>query len=268
MTMFRTVAYAFSVILLCTACEKIFDFPGNGKYKKNVVIEALISNQPYHSKVRVSYATEFNDSVSAEPISDASVKLVSTSGDTADFLYTADGWYTGGGFAAIPEVSYTLLVGTDTTLYRSTSTMIRVHGLDSLSYSFYRKINTTDSAYYLKLYAGPTDPDTPRYYQIQIYKNNQLITTGKETLLVSDFGTSSLDGFELNIGFARYDTLDVELYSLTEDMFYYYLYIFNSILFNTNYDLEYKTNPPICFTPKALGYFQLSDLSRKRIIIR
>jgi hypothetical protein len=266
--MSRSLPYAILILLLCLGCEKIFNFSDTGKYKQNVVIEAIITSQSDDSKVRVSYAVEFNDSVSAEPISDATVKLVDVSGDTTSFRYLEDGWYTCDGFAALPEVNYTLLVQASTTIYHSTSTMVQVHGLDSLSYSFHRKVNATDSAYYIKLFAGTTDPDNPKYYQIQVFKNHQLITTGNNTLLLSDMATLSLNGVEPDIGFAKNDTVDVELYSLTEDMFYYYAYIFNTILFNSNYDLEFKTNPPIQFSPKALGYFQLSDLSWKSIIIR
>jgi hypothetical protein len=264
----RSFVYTILVLMLFEGCEMIFDFPDNAKYKKNVVIEAIITNQPDHSRVRVVYAVEFNDSLSAELISDASVKLVDAGGDTTSFRYTEDGWYTVDGFSALPGINYALLVRTGTTTYRSTAAMERVHGLDSLSYSFHRKANSIDSAYYIKLYAGTTDPDDPKYYLVHIYKNRHLITTGNNTLLISDLSTLSLDGVEPDIDFARNDTVDVELYSLTEDMFYYYTYIFNTILFNNNYNLEFKTNPPIQFNPKALGYFQLSDLSRKSLILR
>jgi hypothetical protein len=264
----RFRAYSVFLLVLCIGCQKISDFPETGNNKKTLVIEAIITNQPDHQKVRVSYTTQFDDSQSSQPITSALVKISDTTGDTVSFQYSENGWYTSNGFVALPENNYTLLVQIDTTIYRATSMMLPMHGLDSLSYSFYRKANTPDSAYYLKIFAGITDPSNPKYCQLQIYKNHKLITSGSNTLLLSDISTLSLNGIELDQSFAKNDTLDVELYSLTREMFYYYIYVFNIILYNSNYDLEFKTNPPIQFSPKALGYFQVSALSVKSIIIR
>ena len=261
------LAYSIFLLIFCTGCQDVFDFPETGKYKKIPVIEAIITNQSGHQRVRVNYAVQFDDSVSSEPITGALVKIIDVAGDTVRFRYSENGWYITNSFVALPENTYSLLVQIDTVVYHASSMMVPMHGLDSLSYTFYKKVNTSDSAYYLKGFAGTTDPDNPKYYQIQIYKNHKLCTTGSNTVLFTDIATLSLNGVELNQGFAKNDTLDVELYSLTKEMFYYYAYIFNNILYNGNFDLDFKTNPPIQFNPKALGYFQVSALSRKSIVM-
>jgi hypothetical protein len=266
--MTKFVIIGLLLLFIYTGCEEIYDFPDAGQYKKIPVIEAVITNQAGHQKVRVSYTVLFNDSVSDVPVSDAKVEIVGIAGDTSGFRYTENGCYTSDSFVALPGIQYTLLVHLDTTIYRSASMMVPVHGLDSLSCSFNKKTTAGDSAYYLKLYAGPTDPDNQKYYQIQIYRNKKLFTTGNNFLLLSDLAASSLDGIEIEHGFSKNDTLDVELYSLTREMFYYYVYVFNYILYNGNIGLDFKTNPPIQFAPDALGYFQVSSLSRKSIIMR
>jgi hypothetical protein len=266
--MTRLFVISLLLLFLYTGCEEVYDFPNTRQYKKIPVIEAVITDQSGHQKVKVSYTVLFNDSVSDEPITDALVEIISIAGDTVSFRYTENGCYTNDTFVAMPGIQYTLLIRIDTTIYRSTALLVPANGLDSLSYSFYKKTISEDSAYYLKLFAGPTDPDNPKYYQIQIYRNNKLFTSGNNFLLLSDLAASSLDGIEIEYGFTKNDTLDVELYSLTREMFYYYVYVFNYILYNGNIGLDFKTNPPIHFVPKALGYFQISALSRKSIIMR
>jgi hypothetical protein len=257
----------YSVLIILIGCQDVVDFSENGKYKKALVIEAFITNQPDHQRVRVSYTAPFGDSVGIA-VTDATVKIADTKGDTMQFQYTENGWYTNDVFVALPENNYTLLVRKDAVEYYASSIMIPMHGLDSLSYTFYKKANTTDSAYYLKIFAGPKDPDNPKYYQIQIYRNHKLFTSGNTVMLISDKAIQTLNGIELDQAFAKNDTLDVELYSLSRKMLDYYVYIFNDLLYNSNLDLDFKTNPPIQFIPNALGYFQVSALSRKSIIIR
>jgi len=265
--MYKVFIY-LSLIILCIACEDVYDFPGKGNYQKIPVIEAIITGQPGYQKVRVSYATQLDDSILSLPITNALVMVTNGTGDTMNFSYTQNGWYTRDDFVAKPQNNYTLLVQIDSALYRSTSSMVSMHGLDSVTYSFHKKTNASDSAYFLKIYAGTTDPNDQKYYQIQIYKNHQLVTTGEDILLLSDIGTFSLNGVELSLPFAKNDTLDVGLYSLTKEMFNYHLYVINSLVNNSNYVLDFKNNPSTQFAPEALGYFQVSQISNKSIVIR
>ena len=263
--MHRVIIYALLLIIVSTGCEDIYDFPQKSGYRKNPVIEAIITNQLGQQKIRVSYAASLNDSVLSIPVPDAKVKIIDEAGDTVNFPYAENGWYTRDDFKANPTLNYTLFVQIDTTIYRATSKMVMMHGLDSVSYSYHKKVNATDFAYFPKIYAGPTDPETQRYYQIQIVKNHQTAVTDR--LLLTDVSTYSLNGIELGLVYAKYDTLDISLYSLTKEMFDYHYYVLDKLLNNGGFDLNFKNNPPVQFVPKALGYFQLSEISSKSIVI-
>jgi hypothetical protein len=256
------------LMMLNMGCEDLAKLPEGGKYKCVPVIEAVITDQLNYQSIRVSYSTQLDDSISSTPISNANVQIISETEDTVSFNYTENGYYTSSNFIASPGKKYTLLVQIDTVLYRAASTMESMNGLDSVTYFHDKKYGMSDSAYYLKIFAGQTDPENIKYYRIQIYKNNKLFTTGNNSMLFNDKATLSLNGIELDKGFAKTDTLDIELYSLTKEMFYYHVYILNNVLSNANFNLDFKTNPTNQFNPKALGYFQVSSLGRKRIIIR
>lgn len=262
------LAVILLLVIITVACQDLAELPERGNYERIPVIEAVITDQLNYQRVRVSYSTQLNDSLSSIPVSDAQVKIVTEHGDTVSFKYTGNGYYINNDFISSSGELYELQVQINTIVYRATSMMVPVNGLDSVTYSHGKKHNNRDSAYYLKFFAGETDREIVKYYKIQIYKNGRLVTTGSNTVLFSDKSTSSLNGIELDHGFARADTLDIELYSLSKEVFYYYVYAFNNILYNANFDLDFKTNPAIQFSPKALGYFQVSSLSRKRVIIR
>jgi hypothetical protein len=264
----RFIILAVLLAIFCQGCQDIYDFPEKDKYKKYPVIEALLTNNAEYQKIRVSFSTQFEDSLSCEPIADALVKIIDITGDTVIFQYSENGWYTNNKIIALPEKEYKLLVQIGPTVYQASSTMIPVNGLDSISYSYHNKKSENDSAYYPVLYAGISDPNNPKYYQLHLYKNHKLISEANNTLLSSDIATFSLNGVELPFDFAKGDTIDVELYSLTPEMYDYYTYIFSVLLFYNDNDLDYRTNPPIQFSPNALGYFQVSMLSHKRLIIK
>jgi hypothetical protein len=265
----RFITIGLFLLIFCEGCEEIFDFPEKRIYEKYPVIEALFTDKLDHQRIRVSFSTQFEDSISCLPVEDALVKIADIDGDTAIFQHVGNGWYTSNEMVALPNKEYKLLVQIDTTLYQSTSVMETVNGLDSITYSYQQNSNSLDFSYHLKMYAGITDPDNPKYYQCHIYKNKELITKGNNMIMSSDYGTTSFNGVEISSGFSIGDTLDVELYSLTKEVFDYYVYIYSDLLFNNNNnDMDFRTNPPLQFSPQALGYFQISSVSSKTLIIK
>lgn len=266
--MIRKICTYLFLFLFSTGCEKTYDFLNNSENMKIPVIEAIITGLPEYQIVRLSYSVAFDDSASSTPVENANVRIATENGDTIQFGHTENGYYTCNNLLIEPEKYYSLLVKIAGITYTASSIVQPVHGLDSVTYSFYKKNEGEDPAYFLKLFAGNNNTEQARYLQLHLYKNNQLLTNGIDVILISDLATPMFNGIELDNPFAKNDTVDIELYSLTEDMFSYYLYIYDNILLNVNYNLEFKTNPPAQYTPKALGYFQLSEVVKKRIIIQ
>lgn len=266
--MTRTLIQIFFLFAIASSCQDVFEIPKPPVDIKLPVIEAIITNSHDLQKVRVSYTNSFDDTISGEPINNAHVMLISENSDTSNFTINNNGWYTCNNLALQPNNKYELEVKIDNISYYSSSILLPIHELDSVTYFYGKKDIQKDSAYYLKLHSKENVIEQSKYYQIHLYKNGQLTTVGSQIIIFSDFAIQFLDEMELPIPFSKNDTVDVELYSLNENTFYYYLDIYNNILFNINFDLEHKTNPPSQFTPTALGYFQLSAISRERVIIR
>lgn len=260
----------FLVIILflgiIIGCESVVDFPAITNGVRYPVIEAVITNLNEAQKVRVSYTTALDDSLSSLPVSNAHVFVYSNVGDTVVYHYTEDGWYASDPFYAVAGKTYTLTVSIDSAIFNTPGSIIPMHGIDSL-YAKHVPDSNKDSAYFVSFNAGGVDPDFTRYYQINIYKNDSLLTGGTNIAVFSDEFLTALNGINLPFTYLRKDTVVIELFSISKEMFDYYLSLTTNI-FSLNYRSSgYQTNPPQMFGISALGYFQVSAVDKKQIII-
>lgn len=255
----------FPIILV--GCETVLEFPAEPETDPVPVIEAIITDNFEVQKVRVTWSASLNDSSSAIEIPDADVCVFSAAMDTIHFTYYTNGWFFSDSCRAKDGETYTLQIKIDTLTIRSTATLIPMHGIDTLKCRYYKKSNDHDSLYYIYLDAGKTDSFNIKYYQLELTRNGKPVTRGSEIWLMNDQYLTTLNDIELPAEFQAGDTIDVTLYSLSKTMFDYYYTLVNDV-YNFNLaNIGYKTNPPIMFDRRAMGYFQLSAVSSKRIIV-
>ena len=252
---------------IITGCESIVDFPKAPKANEYPVIEALLTNRDEVQKVRVSYTTSLEDSVSSRVVDNAMVFVCSDAGDTSVYHYTENGWYASAPYYANTGKIYTLNVNIGNVSYKATGSLISMNGIDSV-YTRRLEVVGKDSAYFAFINAGVVDPSVPRYYQIDAYKNDSLLTGGINIAVFYDKYLTSLIGINLPFAFSQKDTVDLQLYSLSQTMFNYYQSLSINIFSLSFVNSGYRSNPPAMFSPFALGYFQVSAVDRKQIIIR
>lgn len=253
------------VISLLWACEEISDFPESGNDIKIPVVEAILTSNSGTHEVNISYTTFLNDTVSSRSVENASVKVWTDSGDTIVFLHMKNGIYKSKPFAVEAEKQYTLHVETPDFKVTSISKPEPVKIIDSL---YYRLENSKDSTYHVYLNAGSIDPQNTRYYLIQAFRNNKLVTKGDEIWIFEDKYLDNLNNIEMFHNFKYGDTLDIELQSLTKPVYDYYSALLNILVYNQLSSQNYITNPPKLFKENVLGYFQVSMVSRRRIIVK
>lgn len=253
---------------MACGCEQIVDFPDNKKeYEKRLVVEGFLTDIFEEQKVRVTYTLPLSDSLSCEVVPNAKVMIYSNSGDTVFLTYKEDGWYKSAPFSAQITKQYTLEVQIGDFVTKSVSDCLPGQQLDSLYFKRYRLSVGKDTVYHIYFNAGLTDPNINRYYMVEVFRNKKKLTEGDEVWTFSDKNLTSLSNIEIPAETHLGDTVDVELHSLTAPMFHYFSQysevIFSDIIVNQNY----RENPPIMFDQKVLGYFKVSSVHSKRIII-
>lgn len=252
-----------SFIAFVWSCEQVSDLPDSGQNVEMPVIEATITNKNEVQRVKISYTSSLNSNMS-RPVENALVRVWTNAGDTFIFLHQDSGEYQSESFAVEFGKIYTLTVETPDFKAVAVSEAMPVNPIDSL---YCRLKNIKSSSYHVFLNAGTVDPVTVRYYLIQAYKQGKLLTKGDEIWLIEDKFLDDLNNLELLYDFHAGDTLDFELQSLTKPLFNYYTFLQNLFLNNQLFSHNYRLNPPVLFTGNVLGYFQVSMVSRKRIII-
>jgi hypothetical protein len=259
---------AMLTVFLCLGCEELVDFPLIPDHVPIPVIEAILTDQPEKQWVRVSESVGINDSLTCSTIEDAMVRIISEAGDTVFYDYQANGWYVSPVFAALPGMGYTLEVSMHEITYRSSGEVVALGGLDSVYYRYLPETGVADSAYYVFFDAGRAFPSDTRYYVINAYRNQELLTHGSELWIFNDKYVQTVNNLKLPTACHVNDTMHIELCSLSRDMFDYYRIMYAEMFSVDISNISYRTNLPQLFEPAALGYFQVSAVSRRAIVIK
>lgn len=255
------------VVVFFTGCENLIGFPDIPDHQQVPVIEAILTNEPVVQKVKVSYSVSLSDSNSCRPVEDALVRVIGDAGDTLEYFHQTAGWYHSAVFAAAPGVIYMLEVVIGGETYRSTGEVIEMNGIDSLNCQYEEESAFGDAGYYVYMNAGEVMHDT-RYYSINASCNDTLKTIGGEIWIFSDDLVESINNIKLPLSFAKNDSVTIELFSLSKTMYDYYYKLAYEVLNLNLSNISYRTNLPRLFQPDALGYFQVSAVSRKAIVIK
>ena len=255
------------VSVLFTGCENLIGFPDIPDHQPVPVIEAILTNEPVVQKVKVSYSVSLSDSNSCQPVEDALVRVISDAGDTLEYFHQSKGWYHSAVFAAVPRVIYRLEVVIGGETYRSTGEVVEMNGIDSLHCQYDEENAFGDAGYYVYMNAGEVMYDT-RYYSINASCNDTLKTIGGEIWIFSDDLVESINNVKLPLSFAENDSVTIELFSLSKAMYDYYYKLAYEVLNLDLSNISYRTNLPHLFQPAAQGYFQVSAVSRKAMVIK
>ncbi len=253
--------------VLFTGCENLIGFPDIPNHQPVPVIEAILTNEPAVQKVKVSYSVSLSDSNSCLPVEDARVRVISDDGDTLEYVHHSDGWYHSAVCAAKPAVGYTLEVNIDGTTYKSSGEVIEMNGIDSLYCRYEKESALRDAGYYTYMNAGGVMPDT-RYYIINASCNDTLKTIGSEIWIFGDDLVENINNIKLPLSFEENDSVTIELLSISKAMYDYYYKLAYEVLNLDLSNISYRTNLPQLFQPAAQGYFQVSAVSRKSIVVK
>lgn len=253
-----------SLIAVClsfAACEEEIDLPLNDAEPK-IVIEGNIYDTGDPWLVLVQETTPFKEQTLFKGLPDAVVTITDGNNHT-DTLVPAtsigvniEGVYGLLGVSTVPGQTYTLRVYVKGKLFESTSTVFPATPIDSL-YTMNDGFN--DGVRVTFDYRDPTGVDN--FYKADVvvngipFSSNEIsydrFTDGiKKTVMFTDFD-------DLKTG----DTVDVYFKSVDYKVFEY----FYTLSTNTSFASAAPSNPISNINNGALGYFNASSVSKRRI---
>lgn len=252
--------FFISVVVLLNSCESVIDFPDVPRAEPIPVIEAILTDRFEPQKVRVSQSVPINDSLACKIIENAVVYVYSDY-DTLFYNYHDDGWYKSDSFAAKINSRYTLEVIIDSVVHRAEGSATQVNGIDSI----YSVLNDTTYNVYIDY---RKTGETIRYFYADIFRNSELLDKGTDMFIYYDENIRNKIKLKLPYTFNKNDTVIMDFYSLTKEMFDYYFKLYYSLYYTNYFNIGYKDNPESMFDKKAMGYFQVSSVYSEKLIIQ
>ena len=224
-----------SAVLLFASCEKVISVEVEEGEKK-LIVDGFLTNGAGAQKIKLTISQPYFESATPTPAIGASVKVISSAGDT--FVFVDNG--TNGEYIWTPVgndtlckvgLHYTLEINYNGSAYQSYSNVPIATNIDSIvigqgtpfgppspSKEYYAELFATDSA-------GQID-----YCWVKTYKNDTLFSDASSMLLVVNATTDypGADGFQfifpvrlsINDFSNRYqlgDSVKVEILSINED---------------------------------------------------
>ncbi len=264
------------------ACQKLIDLPLQEE-ETRVVIEGLISDKEGRQFVSVARSLNYYKTGKLPPVVDATVNLLDSNNNVIEqFIYNSqDSVYKStSNFIAQPGSSYKVQVELDNEVYEASGQIIPNATLDSIYYLSDDQLKSLGISPFGEGYFLFVDGSIPReeisYFKLALTVNDTLRNSRGDlsnSILTSEFFGNDFQFLPVPGSVEAKDSVQLELYTLTEDVFQYYLEFVN-LLFN---DGGVFSPPPVnptsnienITTPDkfALGFIQFSSVIEQNIYI-
>jgi len=122
------------ILLLCFSCEKKSNWETNNNNTPQLVVEALLTNEFKNQEIRLSLST--NDlNQQPTPITDATVMVSNSIGNSFQFSHEANGQYTSNNsFSISQDIQHQLTINWNGEQYEATNTDAEVKPIDTIEF--------------------------------------------------------------------------------------------------------------------------------------
>lgn len=274
----------FSIIISIFACQELVELDLTQSEPK-VVIEGKITDQPGPHKIRVSRTTNYYDTATIPPLTDAVVTLLDESENVIEqFTYFSEdsSFRSSENFTGEVGKSYIVSVEADGDTYQAQGEILENATLDSLYYLSSETLKALgqnvlgEEGFYL-FANGVIVGEGVQFYRLQIMKNDTLLNSRGDianSVLSSELFGREFIGLPIPGTFQESDTIELSLSSLNENVYQYYIEFIN-LMFNDGGvfsppPVNPKTNIVNLTTPDkfALGFIQFSSVLSEKIVIK
>lgn len=239
------------------------------------VIEGMITNEMTEQMVKVSKTGGYYDAENPPLVSGAVVEVRDDAGNSYSFTEKEGekGTYIAQ-FQGIVGRTYSLKVSTEGRLFEASEKMIFLTSIDSLSYA----VDPEEQAdpdedepdrFYDVLLFVKEPQETEDYYYFRFFRNGKEENYDNREVYYSDdkLLQENIDGIEFPSFYAKGDTAEIEMFSITRSAFIFYSDLAQALSNDGGIFGPIPANLRNNLTNGALGYFQVSAVSRKTIIV-
>ena len=254
-----------TLFISLTSCYVVSENDLFEDFEPKIVVEAQINNIDRCCYVSIAKTANPNDSISHYPFSDAQV-IVSDNLGNSELLYlVSPGIYTGNEIMGSPNTEYYLLVSIDEAEYTALDVMQKPAIVSKTEIKYIDKF-VAEEGNYIKLYIQKEKSNTS-YYKLEVAKNDSLFDSYNDLIIFED--TYAIETFEYLIPYAFQinDTVTIDLHKISSEMYKYYFELSKQTNSSFQYIQAPMQNPPSNLSNNALGYFQVSAITRLDILI-
>lgn len=264
--------------MLLMSCEETIVLDLN-QTQPGIIVEGLVSNVPGRQFVKVTRSVGFYDTGKPTPITNATVTVRDSQGNTYAFVHNPAGetnlngyYYPTSGFAGTVGRTYTLSLQVDNQMYEAQDELLPVTRLDSIGYRLSKdQVEDPDEEgkiYELLLFAKEPQ-DTKDYYLFKFYRNDSLKVTNDNEIYFTDdvLLGERIDGLPSPVFFGEQDTARIEMMSLSRNGYLFYSDLVNLINNDGGMFGPPPANPRTNLTNGALGFFQASAIEADTLLI-
>ena len=260
------IPYKITVILIAffafISCEKVIELD-IGQAEETVVVDAVISNLPNQSIIRLSKSNPLFSSDPYTFLSDASVRIKNNHGESFLFPESEPGVYTLDDFKGIEGLEYQLDIEWKDIKINASSKMPKTVAIDSIELVVTPSRFTQNDEYIFSLKVHFTDPlDETNYYRFDIFKNDSLYNG---FVVSNDLFYNGLTTYQffMNQEMQTQDTICVQLSCIDKANYSYFLVLGQ---LDSPFIIA-PGNPVSNLKGNAIGFFGAYAQSRKYFIV-
>jgi hypothetical protein len=256
-------------LFLINSCEEVIQVELEDAGSQ-IVIEANVSNDPEDNLVTITKSTDFYNPSEYETVSGAEITVTSETGETFIFTETENGRYVN--TSLIPQVgrTYTMTVNTEGEVYTASSTMQDPLIMDSIAVVGEDTPFSDELFYEYSVYFqdNPGQEDFARFrlfindvLQVGSFRYDDRLTDGNYI----DFNRFF---FEPKEDIVSGDVVTIDMLTIDKLTFEYFDTLRRVIASGRGpFSSTSPSNPITNWSNDALGYFSVSSIQSKSIII-
>ncbi|WP_027001755.1 DUF4249 domain-containing protein [Hugenholtzia roseola] len=256
-----------------SSCEEVIDLDLDKQASTALVVDAEVLDTEGRSYVRLSRTLDYFDASGEHRVSGAEVKVSDTEGNVEIFVEDPQnkGLYIpqNPNFKGQVGNTYSLAIQWQDYEAQATSTLLPVTDIDSVVVRYDEDEPFKEDGYYLYFYAKEPQ-QTQDWYRWRVFVNDTLLYENAGDIIVaSDEGIQEeINGIDLGYKFEPADTVRLEQYSISEEVYNYY----NDLITLAFSDGGLFSPPPV--NPRSnvkgknvIGVFSASQMKSLTVIV-
>ncbi|ADR21833.1 hypothetical protein MATR_05340 [Marivirga tractuosa] len=273
----------FLAVLLSWSCQEIIDLELDQSEPK-LVIEGNLTNERVIQKIKISESLNYYDTSELAPYTEAVVRLMDVDYNSLFyFTYSSEDsvYQSNSPFGLAVGQEYIIQIEAKEELLEVKGHVLENATLDSLYYLSAEELEALGQPVfgdgYFMFVNGKLNNEGIEYFKLEVTVNDTLRNSRNDfsnSVLTSEFFGSEFQALPVPGSFEEDDSVVLELYTLNEDVYQYYVEFIN-LLFNdggvfspppVNPDSNIKnlTNPE----NEPLGFIQFSSIQRRSLVIK